>query len=161
MSTIAKVNGVDAPTGVTTFAALTDATIARKSADQTLDQQSTTLQNVTDLLFAVAANEVWAVELVAKVNAHTSPDMKFGWAVPSGTTMIWGKVSASSASAEGDTIIVIGASADRIEPPFRGIIIVSSTAGNIQCQAAQNSSQAEDVKVLANSFIIAHRIYAP
>lgn len=136
--------------------------IVRKSANQTLDQSSTTLQNVTEMLFAVGANEVWLGYLVLKYNSGTTPDLDWAWSVPSGTKgahyphYLGESVEGGSFDLT-DELRAAGLDGDT----WKGIcfvVQVGATAGNVQLQAAQGVAHASDTKVLANSFIIAHQL---
>lgn len=133
--------------------------IARKSADQTLNQSSTTLQNVTEMVFAVGANEVWVFDFFILINSGSTPDFKYGFDLPSGGAVYkiynWGNLQTFTSIPSANTLTTTG-----IDQYYRMnlLYIGSSTAGNVQFQAAQNTADASDTKVLANSFIIAHRL---
>ena len=133
------------------------AKVVRKTSDQTLTQSSETLQNVTDMLFAIGANEVWSFNLIVMGNSGATPDTKIGWALPSGATMWWTSMTSSAAENSASTFILPGGSVDRRDW-FICMVFNSTTAGNVQLQAAQNTSDASDTKVLTNTSIIAHRI---
>ena len=133
--------------------------VVRKTADQTLTQSNTTLQNVTDLLFAIGASEVWVFDMYILSNSGTTPDIKFDFAVPSGAS--GQHVCLSSAKAEENPIgtkIVVNGEATNVISAHHIIVINSTTAGNVQLQAAQDASDASDTKVLANSCIVATQL---
>ena len=152
--------------GVTNFADLDDVKVVRKSADQTLDQSSTTMQDVTEMLFAVGANEVWHFSVYFKFNSGTVPDIKVQFAVPTGGNGEYfphGYIGASTGSSPiaPETITTSrpqdGAGYNRVTL-LQGLYWGGANAGNIQLQAAQNTADASDTKVLANSSIIAHKL---
>jgi hypothetical protein len=138
----------------------------RKTADETVTS-STTLQNDDHLVFAVDANSVYSIEMVLIVSAgNTTADYKFAWTFPSGTTMFWGMVSEGGTmwqagnhltgpAALGTEATTITASSDNIITGklFKGVVIVSSTAGNMQLQWAQNTSDGSGSVVKTNSHI--------
>jgi hypothetical protein len=133
----------------------------RKTADESVNLLSTgsTSQNDNELFFSIAANEVWVVRFYLVINSGTVADWKYQLAVPSGAT--------------GHTALMLGASvvlphntdsanvsqfgADR-GCQIYGIVVNSSTAGTVQFMWAQNTADAGDTTVKANSFLIANRI---
>lgn len=131
-----------------------------KSADETVND-SAVLQDDDHLLFAVGANEVWHYEVGLNAVSGLTPDFKFKWVVPDSTTMKWSTFAITSTGTaeldETSELVVGGTSANRWIL-FQGTISVSSTAGNIQLQWAQNTQDASDTKVLKGSYIIAHRL---
>lgn len=62
---------------------------AAKPANETVTS-SIVLQNDDDLLFAVAANEVWKFELLLLYEAATTADISFGLTFPAGAAGTWG-----------------------------------------------------------------------
>jgi hypothetical protein len=149
------------------------AIVLRKTADQTLTQSNTTPQNITGLVIPVLANEVWQFEVILYLIAAGVgvPDWKFAFTVPASTTMVWGSAGFTwadvavggtpSAPANESGTKSLGSSGVTHCILLRGLITVSSTAGNVQFQASQNTGDASDSKVLANSHIVARRIVAP
>ena len=66
---------------ITNFADLLDTKVIRKSADETVNN-STTLQDDDELLFPIAANEVWYFEFFLLI--QSSADMEVAdwkWAI--------------------------------------------------------------------------------
>lgn len=132
--------------------------IIRKTADQTVNN-STTVVNDTELLFAVGANEVWVFDAFLLQNSGEISDIKLTFKVPSGGTVLFAS-TADGAGAyydAGDEYPVAGLARDVLIRLF-GTVINGSTAGNIQLQWAQNTQNASNTKLLANSYIIAHRV---
>lgn len=156
---------IDVPTGATTFAALTDVKVVRKTADETVNN-SAVLQNDDHLLFAIAANEVWEFKLVCYVSGFTTSDLKMIFAVPAGAA------GAYNYLAGGPTGSDIAGEVTAIATQFNAIIRVDGVniftlfvmlvnggnAGNLQFQWAQGTAVAEDTKMLTNSCIIAHKL---
>src|SRR4051812_42235203 len=64
-------------------------TIVRKTSDETVTS-STTLQSDNELLWAMAASEVWQFEIVLFVTAATASRIQVAFNVPSGATGFWG-----------------------------------------------------------------------
>ena len=132
------------------FADAGDLSIVTKTADQTLTMQ-TTLQNATDMVFAVGANELWIVEYHIIYSAGNTPDIKFGASIPASATMIasairesggttshqdvaFGGVGAISTDGQGDAQFLVMI--------LFGHIDTAGTAGNVQLQLAQQTSSA-------------------
>ena len=149
---------------VSTFAALTDVHVVRKSADQTVND-STTLVDDDELTIPVGANEVWEFHAFILVHSGTTPDIKVAWTIPSGGAFAVtysdrvGATSAMNASVvDTHSARALQTSGSDQSIQVWGVYIGSSTAGNVQLQWAQNALEATDTKVLANSYIIAHRL---
>lgn len=155
--------GTYSSTGHNALAAYVDDTragvIARKATNEPLPTLSTTLQNDDDLFWAVEASTNYAYDLFLFYTATSAtPDLKIGWTGPSGTTMNWGGIHLTTASAltviSGLTIastVPIGADTPSWFAHFHGVVAVSTTPGTLQFQAAQNTSDAATVTVLAGS----------
>jgi hypothetical protein len=136
--------------------------IAYKSADSTAVNNSETLVNCTELLWATTASAVYAFEAVIFASAaNTTADFKCGWTVPASTTMSWNRTDLFNA-ASGATPTVLAAVGDAITSGsangswgmvFKGVAFTSTTAGNIQFQFAQGTADVSDVKVLKGSNI--------
>jgi hypothetical protein len=149
-----------------TYAAISGLpTIVRKTADETVNN-STTLQNDDELLFAVAANEVWQVDIIVRCISGGTPDIKFAVTVPSGGSLLlgaWGcdtigNKAVLAANLIADYSFAAGPKGATLLVVMRAIVINGATAGNVQLQWAQNTKEASDTKVLANSCIIAHKL---
>lgn len=152
------------PVGDLHWRDLGDMIVVVKSADETVNN-STTLQNDDELLFAVGANEVWQFELWLLANSSTVADLKWAWTVPTGATLEGIYLGATNAGADGiqlfnatDAISVYGGGADLIPGRITGIVVVGGTPGNVQFQWAQDSLEVSDTKVLQNTVLIARRV---
>lgn len=146
-------------------------TVARKSADETVNNSST-LQNDDHLSLSVAANETWAFDGVLLVTSvSTASDFKLGWTVPASTTMLWAMVSnanahwlAATAGSSPGTLNTesstpsAGGVAGTYGLLLRGVIRVAGTAGTVQFQWAQATLTAEDTKLLKDSHIVFRRL---
>jgi hypothetical protein len=134
-------------------------------ADQALATTSTTLQNVTSMSWTLTASAVYLFDLVFMFNAGITPDIKIGWTYPTSTTMAWGGIfpdtggtySAQAGLTQASTQAIGGAGAAR-QARFAGTVTVSSTAGALQLQAAQNTSDASTVSVLTGTYGILTRV---
>ena len=140
--------------------------IVRKTSDETINNDDT-LQNDDELLFAVAANEVWAFEINIYYESDFTPDIKLAVTFPNGATVVWQAPSGyDTSSMENKIKRISGASgsatfiADDKKSliVMKGIIANGATAGNLQLQWAQGTATAVDTKMLANSHIIARKL---
>lgn len=126
-----------------------------KSADETVNN-SDVLQNDDALLFAVAANEVWAFTIVCLLTSNSTADFKAGWSVPTAATMKWTNAFDNTMYNESQAYSY-GTATDSIAE-FYGTVFVGANAGNVTFQWAQNTATVVDTKVLKGSYIIAHRL---
>jgi hypothetical protein len=123
----------------------------RKTADQTFT--TTTLANVTDLTFNVAANTKYSYKFLVPHNAGTARGIKFAVDVVTATIVtisyavdIYGVVADGASGAfhgagilDADSVAssaTVSATADNLAI-IEGIIDVSGTGGSINLQAAQ------------------------
>lgn len=133
-----------------------------KEANETVNN-SNALQNDDELLFAVAANEVWQFEGVLFVSSNTTPDFKLTFTGPTGAVGGWGAIintNSASATAQNAAGAVLG-SADNLTTSgtfietirFWGGIHNGANAGNLTLQWAQNTANASNTIVYAGSYI--------
>ena len=131
-----------------------------KSADEIVSN-STVLQNDNELLFAMAANETWEVELLLRAIGTAAAGFKFSLAMPAACAIngnffpnaagVWQRVIDSGTYGP-----VMDAN---IVPVLIKVVVVNgANAGNFQLQWAQAGAEVSDTKVLKNSYIIAHRL---
>lgn len=129
--------------------------IAYKTADETVNN-SDTLQDDDELTFEVEANATYSFQFVLFFNSGTTPDYKFGWTYPTGTTLKWGdffggtgiETTVSNINGTGSNAVMLTV----------GTIFVGSTEGSMTIQWAQRVANASDTKTLAGTSIIATRV---
>lgn len=139
--------------------------LVRKTADESVTS-STTLQNDTHLLFAVAANEVWLFEAFLAVEGSDAGDFKLAFKVPSGATLIWAahgvRTGATTATDDINAIVIEvddspatygSAAASDVGIFVKGTIVNGANAGDLQLRWAQATSDGTPTKVLANSWL--------
>lgn len=131
--------------------------VVRKTADQTVNN-STTLVNDDELLFAVAANEVWVFRVYLLVATGGTPDIDFSFSCPSGATVRWCLGSDSVREFAAGTEMYWAGALTKGFGELLGIVINGSTAGNLQLQWTQNVANVSDTKVLTDSCIIATQV---
>lgn len=146
------------------MADLTAGVIVRKGSDETVNN-SETLQDDNDLFFQMAADDTWYFEARVLSNSGTTPDIKFAFTVPTGSTLSWSVIQTGTTnvaeliapiSASGTAAGVDGTGADS-QSFIAGIVRVGGTPGNFQLQWAQNVANVSDTKVLTNSYLLAGR----
>lgn len=137
------------------------------TSDQTFTQSNTTMQNVTEMVFAVGANEIWAFTLMIIVDSGATPDLKWQFTVPSGGSLHGTAIQLDPAGANEIKatlaanpldIVGTGAGLPRAVCVCIGEITNGSTAGNLQLQGAQNTSDASDSKLIAGSYLVLHQL---
>lgn len=140
--------------------------VARKTSTQSVNN-STTLVNDTQLVTpSLLPNSVWLVEGVIFYDASTAGDFKLAWTAPSGATLTWsgmgGGTGASSAPVNmGDQQRTLASAASYggvgvgtiVDVIVRGVLTISSTAGPLQMQFAQNTADATNCTVDVGSFL--------
>jgi hypothetical protein len=145
-------------------------TIARKSADQIVNN-STTLVNDTHLFAPVLANEVWLIHAWVLFDSGTTPDIKFAWTVPASATFSWGFPSSDAGTANWAnlgspvalattaSIAIVSLGAGTVQGVnMTGIAVIAGTAGNVQLQWAQNTLNASNTTVRLNSALVGCRL---
>lgn len=167
LSGLATENRVEVYNGSTNISLHTRAvhTTTRIAVDQVLTASSTVLQNVTSMAAALPGTTGAIFQWRGHVfyDATTTADIKFAFLIPAGATMRWGLNALgpggtnpiyTSISGSG-TAISAGALGvgSVLYALFSGEVTMAATAGNLQLQAAQNTSDASVTTVFARSFM--------
>jgi hypothetical protein len=151
------------------------------TANQTLTQSNTTLQNITDLVFPLEASFTYSVKVYLSITgANTTHDIKIGWTVPASCTMRWGPSTLGAGTGinssywlpmaststnivalltEAETI-ALGTIAGTVGAVLYADVINSTNAGNLQLQASQNTSSGSDCIILKHSRMEITRLQA-
>lgn len=149
-------------------------TVKYVASDVSITSQ-TTLQNVTGLVFAAEASSVYVVIYHLFYDSGTVGDLKLGWTVPSGMTVVSGPIAVQTGiSTGGDTSANANFHGDASTTPSWQIggansaphtycqvaatFTASSTAGNVQLQYAQTTSDSQATKIKTGSWMRAHRV---
>ena len=157
-----------------TFATLSDIKVVRKTADESVNN-SNVLQSDDHLLFAIAANEIWEVELIVVLTSPSvNSDFKYGWAYPAGCTAYWGVHTYGTGTpgnwcpvgtaSNPQPILAIATSeaAGSLNGTqgfrIRAIFVNGATPGNINFQWAQNTATIENTTIKANSCLFARKL---
>ena len=144
--------------------------LLRKSSDESITSDST-LSDDDTLVLTVAANEVWVGRFAFSAMSTSTPGFKYAFTFPSSATFlglgdatsvgslptIRNQSKAHILSTSGTAAAIALATSDYvINVDFS--LSVSTTAGTLNLQWAQNTSDAQTTVVKAGSFMIAHRI---
>jgi len=149
-----------------TFASLSDTKVVCKTADETIND-SATMQDDDELVIAVGANEIWYLQLWVRVLSMEAADFKWQFTVPVAATIEGfdlNDVGVATGAAPLRSLTLAGiqaflvAGASEYALCISAVYVGGANAGNIQLQWAQNTADASDTKVLANSFITAHKL---
>jgi hypothetical protein len=141
-------------------------TIVRKTADETVNN-SAVLQNDDDLLLPIGANEIWRFEFVIYGISNATADFKYSLVGPAASNVRWEFTGENESAtvvswnflAGGVAVAARGfADGSHTLNILRGVIINGANAGNLQLQWAQNTADASDTKVFANSCLLATRL---
>lgn len=157
-------------TGVATFTAAPTFTAPpigavefSRSTSAFTKNANTTLGDVTGLAFAVGANETWIFEFFIHGISNAAADWKFAVTFPTTPTAvrygveISGNLGAESTATAGADVIGDATGVEEVVV-LSGLLRNGANAGNVQLQAAQNTSNASDTIIRADSYVIAHRI---
>lgn len=147
----------------------TGPTTEYKTADQSVTS-STTLVNVTDLVFAIGASERWGYRFVIFYDATTGGDIKFAITAPAGVADLrWGSgVTRGPGEGTWADATVSGSGTERgfagrgagdiASLVIEGFVENGATGGSIQLQFAQNTSNGTASIVKENSYLVAHQL---
>jgi len=142
-----------------------------KTADETVNN-SNTLQNDDDLLFAIGTVGTWAFRIVLFYHGNAAQDIKFAITVPAAATLCWSmgaglwqindiwvssNVIITSGSGVATHTIAAGEGSARA-CVLNGWVKSGGTAGNVQLQWAQLTAAANDTIVMEESYLIAHQL---
>ncbi len=123
-----------------------------------------TLGDVTGIKFQMGASEVWAFEAHLGISTGATPDIKMAFTVPSGATAT-GKYSYLTGSGILNSYVSdwtaaqsMATAAAGVGAILSGIVVNSTTAGTVQLQAAQDTSDVSDTIIYAQSHITAWRL---
>jgi hypothetical protein len=136
-------------------------TLIRKTASESVTNNATP-QNDDHLVLAIAGNEVWEFEaFILCTSTSNAPDIKFTFTAPAGATISWLSSYNESTNLTNNALIsasgttannaITGGSTGVIR--VRGVVVNGATAGNLQFQWSQNSSNGTATQVLTNSFM--------
>lgn len=142
----------------------------RKTSDESVTS-STVLQNDDQLKLTLAASSVYEFTAYIGYEGPTTGDIKIAFSYPTGGTISWAPVGGIAAlSSDTATTVVIRPRVDNTSDTFgafgvgtpcvvrlSGIVLTSTTAGDLQMQWAQGTSDVTATIVKTNSFLRAEK----
>lgn len=145
--------------------------VVAMSADQSVTN-STTLTNVTELTFPMAASAKYEVTAIIYASGSTTGDLQTNWTVPTGATGLkgcWGPTSGSTdrtntsmrSGAHGlTTAVAYGTSSTSAGIAcIERALVTTSSSGTWQMQFAQNTVDASNAtRLFTGSYVIARRV---
>ena len=141
-----------------------------------INKTNNTLADITGLAVPIttSATETWFFEAFLKMTgANSAMDMKFGMTVPTSTTATWGPLVKTTAggfvqieSTGGTAVAALTQSDTQTFATINGTFLVAlagfiyggGTAGNVQLQFAQNTTDASNLTVVAGSWMRATKL---
>lgn len=130
--------------------------VKRKATDETITL-SLTLQDDDDLFFDIGANEVWPFYMAIILNSSTTGDFRYNFAVPAGASGWFHTPSSATIGTIGGADLIQATTGVDLARIISGAIANGGTAGQVKFQWAQQTVDAGNTIVRANSFLIAHR----
>ncbi len=116
-----------------------------KAADQQVTSSETQVNDNT-LFITCKANKIYLMRLLIFQNSQATPDMDINLTLPSGATAIWNTGVAlgktGSTMADVTTEVMLAGTGGSKTHLFYIQVVMSSTAGNVQLQFAQDTSDA-------------------
>ena len=165
--------------GNVTSSSLKPVTSMRVATDVDLPPSTTTFTNITGLSFPIAANEIWALDILLLTCSAAAADITFKWTYPVDCTMRWGHKGDSQNNVglnptggsmptthnlDGPitwepSFVGRGISpADPVPVPMYGLVTNGSNAGTVQLQFAQLVSDATVTSIERQSYILATKV---
>ena len=132
-----------------------------KTADETVNT-SATLQNDDHLVATVVASTNYRFRLMLILDVETASDFKMALTMPAGATLTAivysliadaNGVSTLSNAWDGTSLAILNVSTTPGALVAEGLLSISTTAGSVQVQWAQNTSVAEDTIVKKGSYL--------
>lgn len=152
---------------------LVNTIVAIKTATESVTS-STVLQDDDQLTVSVLASSTYEVFCQVFYDGNPAGDIKYDFVGPAGATFVaschrltTGATALSDATAPMSvdqytmgTPIGVGAvtTGNTATTTFRGLLVVSSTAGTFKLQWAQNTSSGTATRVFANSYMVLRRV---
>lgn len=135
----------------------------RVAVSQVLTASSTVLQNVTNMAASLPTAGTFQFSGRIFYDATTTADMKFAFTIPAGATMRWGLNALGPGGTNPIYTAIIGSGTATavgalgigsvLMALFDGEVTMGGTAGNLQLQAAQNTSDASVTTLFERTFM--------
>jgi hypothetical protein len=146
-----------------------------RTSDASGITSNTTLASDSTLLFPVGANDIWAFMAALIFTAgDTAADVKIGWSVPTGCTMLWGAQGAQSNNVSGfgpaqtsstptalsteAASVSVGSFNGTFGVNLQGLVFNGANPGNVNIQFAQATSSANALIPKKGSHLMVYRL---
>jgi hypothetical protein len=159
--------GEPGPPGIQGPAGTVPVRFARKTSSQAIISSAVLVNDGELLISGLLPGEIWSFDALLVYEAHATPDIKFSFVAPAGSSGTWtilpttvaggGLQVSSSLSFGGAQVAAGGGLGTVIVVTARGILVVGS-AGSLQLQWAQNSANANPSTLHAHSTIFATKV---
>jgi hypothetical protein len=131
--------------------------VKMRTTDATAVQSDDSPNNDDTLVQALPVSTRWALDVVLHYETGSTPDLEVAFTLPAGATLSWMAVGETNnvqtfELAAGPAIFEGGA--DILTARITGTVTMSTTAGSLQLQWSQNTSDASDTKLLAGSRMV-------
>jgi len=140
----------------------------RIAVSQVLTASSTVLQNVTNMVATLPSAGLFQFRGRIFYEASTTADIKFAWTIPAGANMRWG---INGLGPGGTNPVYTAITGSGTATPLGGLgvgsvlmalfdaeVSMGGTAGNLQLQGAQNTSDASVTTVFDRTFMEVWRV---
>lgn len=131
-----------------------------KTVDESVTS-STTYQDDDELLVAAEASVTYLGEMQLLVDSDAAADIKARLTLPTGATATsWGLYKNAVATVVTDMAVGAGIATSGSDEPllYKGLLVMSTTAGDVTVQWAQNASSAIATIVKAGSYLVLRRV---
>jgi len=151
------------PDGTDPLTAIATPLLTVKKTSETVNN-STTLQDDDELKFHIDPDETWEIEYGLLIDSGATPDFKASFSVPSGCSINYAvatQLAGAPAIFYGTTGAIILDGFGAGTPYFqivRAMFRNGATKGDVVLQWAQNTLNASDTKVLADSYLKGFRL---
>ncbi len=137
-------------------------TFVYKSSDESVNN-SDTLQDDDELLFAVGANELWIFQFWLDVVDTTSADFSYGFSGPAGSAIVWAPIPQMATSGSVVTTIrrTTAIDTEGAGQPLHhalGRIDTAGTSGTLQLEWSQVNVTANNTTIRAGSWLTAREV---
>jgi hypothetical protein len=135
-----------------------------KTIDQNVGPSNIAMQEVDEVLAFLEAEKLYAFHLHFQHSTGTTPDIKFGFSYPTGTTMdyaafVFGSTGTWVATRNTETAVFSPSGGSTQSSAWlHGTIQVGSESGFLQLMSAQNTSDASTTNVEAGTMFRLSRI---
>lgn len=162
---LSRIQSPLAPSAATDVVRLSDKDVTTWKTSTQSFTSTTTLANVTDLLFALEANTKYAFDGFIIYDGSTASDIKVAFTVPSGATVNYSAfapatgVSPTSMNAfganasDGPLGIATNGANNLMGMNPKGYVATSATTGNLQFRGAQQASSATASRIWVGSWL--------